>query len=88
MCYVYIVECRDGSLYTGWTSDIKKRVQTHNAGMASKYTRTRLPVTLRYYERFNTRSGAMKRECAVKKMSRGEKLRLIARKKSRLQLER
>lgn len=77
MFYTYILECADGSYYTGWTDDIEKRLRTHNAGNGSKYTRTRLPVVLRHVETFDTKSEAMRRECAIKKLSRREKLVLV-----------
>lgn len=75
--YVYIVECSDGSLYTGYTVDIAGRINKHNAGLGAKYTRNRRPVMLRYEETFLTKSEAMKREAAIKKLSRNEKKRLI-----------
>ena len=78
MNYTYILCCADGSLYTGWTNDLEKRLKRHNAGTASKYTRTRLPVELVYSESFPDKSSAMSREAEIKKLSRGEKLRLIA----------
>ncbi|MDD5018590.1 MAG: GIY-YIG nuclease family protein [Eubacteriales bacterium] len=76
MCYVYIVACADGSLYTGWTKDLQKRICAHNAGSASRYTRSRLPVALKYFEELPTKSQALKRESALKKLSRKEKLEL------------
>ena len=75
--YVYIVQCRDGSLYTGWTTDVKKRVATHNAGTGAKYTKSRRPVTLVYFEALESKSEALKREAAIKKLSHLEKLELI-----------
>ena len=77
MCVVYMLECCDGTLYTGWTNDLDARVRMHNAGRGSRYTRSRLPVKLVYREHHGTRSNAMKRECAIKKLSRGEKMALI-----------
>lgn len=77
MNYTYIVECSDGTLYTGWTTDVQKRVSTHNSGKGAKYTRGRVPVKLVYQEQFDTRSEAMKREYAIKQLSRSEKLDLI-----------
>jgi putative endonuclease len=77
MCRVYIVVCRDGTLYTGWTNDLGARIKAHNNGQGGKYTRSRLPVSLIYSEKHATRSDAMKRECAIKKMSRDQKLRLV-----------
>jgi uncharacterized protein YdhG (YjbR/CyaY superfamily)/predicted GIY-YIG superfamily endonuclease len=80
MYYTYILECSDGSLYTGWTDDIDKRIRAHNAGSGSKYTRSRLPAELLYSEAFNTKSDAMRRECAIKKLKRSQKLELIEKK--------
>ena len=76
--YTYILECNDGSLYTGYTVDLARRLAMHNAGKASKCTRGRLPVKLVYYEAFATKQEAMKRECAIKKLSRNAKLPLSA----------
>lgn len=75
--YTYIVECADGTLYTGWTTDIEKRIGTHNEGKGAKYTRSRLPVRLVYYETHGNKSEAMKREAAIKKLTREDKLKLI-----------
>lgn len=75
-CYTYVLKCSDGSLYTGWTNDIKKRLQAHNEGKGAKYTRSRTPVELVYLEKFDTKEAAMRREAAIKKMSRAEKLKL------------
>ena len=77
-CYAYILRCADGTLYTGWTNDLQHRVETHNAGKGAKYTRTRRPVELCYYETFDTASEAMRREAAIKKLTRQQKLRLMA----------
>lgn len=77
MNYCYILRCRDGTYYTGWTNDLEKRVAAHQAGKGSKYTRARLPVRLVYYETFLSKQDAMSREYAVKKMSRKEKEQLI-----------
>jgi putative endonuclease len=74
MNYVYIVECSDGTLYTGWTVDIQKRLEQHNRGTGAKYTRSRYPVTLRYWEGHGSKEEALKRECAIKKLSRKGKL--------------
>ena len=76
--YTYIVKCSDGTLYTGWTNDLEKRIQSHNEGKGAKYTKTRTPVTLVYYETFPTKQEAMKREYAIKQMRRKEKEKLIA----------
>lgn len=75
--YVYIVECSDGTLYTGWTTNLEARIITHNQGKGAKYTRPRCPVTLKYYEVFETKSQAMQREAYIKKLPRAEKLKLI-----------
>ena len=75
--YVYMVCCADGSLYTGCTNYLEKRVRMHNAGKGAKYTKSRLPVTLVYHEIFEDRIQAMKREAAIKKMTRRDKLKLI-----------
>ena len=71
--YTYILECSDGTYYTGWTNDLKKRVAAHNSGKGAKYTKTRCPVKLIYYEEFGTRQEAMRREYQIKHMSRKEK---------------
>ncbi len=76
--YVYILECADGTLYTGWTNDLTRRVAAHNAGQGAKYTRTRRPVRLRYSETFSRKEEAQAREWAIKQLSRREKLALIA----------
>lgn len=75
--YTYILQCADGSLYTGWTNDLQRRLKAHNAGTASKYTRTRRPVKMIYHETFSTKQEAMKREYAIKQMCRAEKMELI-----------
>jgi predicted GIY-YIG superfamily endonuclease len=75
--FVYLLRCADGSLYTGITKDVKRRSQQHNAGTASRYTRTRLPVRMVYQEAQPSRSAALKREAAIKAMTRAEKLTLI-----------
>ena len=77
MNYTYILKCRDGTLYTGWTNDLEKRLKAHNAGHGAKYTRSRTPVELVYYETFETKVEAQKREYAIKKMTRAEKQKLI-----------
>lgn len=76
MNYTYMLKCKDGSLYTGWTNNLEKRVADHNAGRGAKYTKTRRPVELVYYEEFVTREEAMKREYAIKQMKRADKLKL------------
>ncbi len=74
--YTYMVECSDGTLYTGWTFDLQKRINAHNSGKGAKYTRSRRPVKLVYYETFDSKSEAMKREIEIKKMKRKDKLKL------------
>ena len=76
-CYCYIVECVDGTFYTGWTTDPERRVATHNKGLGAKYTKMRRPVKLVYIEEQLDRNTAMKRECAIKKMTRSQKQKLI-----------
>lgn len=78
MYYVYIVECQDKTLYTGWTVNIEKRLEKHNQGKGSKYTRTRLPVTLKHIECFGTKTEAMQREYFIKNLTREDKLALIS----------
>jgi len=75
--YVYMLECADGSLYTGYTTDVERRVAEHDAGEGAKYTRGRTPVELVYRERFESRSAAMSREYELKQLSRSEKERLV-----------
>lgn len=75
---VYILRCRDGSLYTGVTNDLTKRLKAHAAGKASRYTRSRLPVRLAYQEPQPTKSRALKREAAIKGLRRAEKDMLVA----------
>ena len=71
--FVYLLECRDKSLYCGWTIDLEKRIKAHNSGKASKYTRARLPVKLVFFEEIKTKSLAMKREFEIKSFSRAKK---------------
>ena len=77
MNYTYILSCADGTLYTGWTNDLSRRLAAHNAGRGGKYTRTRLPVTLVYYEEFETKQEAMAREWAIKQLTREQKQKMI-----------
>ncbi|MBC5629906.1 GIY-YIG nuclease family protein [Clostridium sp. NSJ-6] len=77
MNYVYILRCNDDSLYTGWTNNLEKRLKTHLAGKGAKYTKARLPVELVYYEEFEDKIEAMKREYKIKQLSRKEKLKLV-----------
>ena len=76
-CYCYIVECADGTYYTGWAVDPEKRVAMHNRGRGARYTRTRGPVKLVYLEELPDRKSAMRREIAIKKMSRPAKQKLV-----------
>ena len=78
MNYVYLLRCRDDSLYCGWTNDLAERVASHNSGKGAKYTRSRLPVKLVYYEAYDNRHDAMSREWHIKRMSREEKEGLTA----------
>ena len=78
MNYTYLLECSDHSFYCGWTNDLDKRVMAHNSGNGAKYTKSRRPVVLVYYEIYETKEAAMKREAAIKRMSRREKERLIS----------
>jgi predicted GIY-YIG superfamily endonuclease len=80
---VYLLRCRDGSLYTGITNDLPKRLKAHAAGKASRYTRSRLPVRLVYQEPQASKSSALKREAAIKKLPRPQKLKLLAKPKKR-----
>ena len=75
--YVYILECKDGSYYTGWTNHLEKRVADHNAGKGAKYTRGRGPLVLRYYEVYETKEEALKREIVVKKLTKEAKRKLF-----------
>lgn len=75
--YTYIVKCSDETLYTGWTNNLEKRLEAHNSGKGAKYTKTRRPVELVYFEEYDTKQEAMKREYAIKQLSRQKKLALI-----------
>ena len=77
MNYVYILRCGDASLYTGWTNNLEKRVKAHSNGKGAKYTKARLPIELVYFEEFEDKIEAMRREYAIKKLTRKEKLLLI-----------
>ena len=78
-CYCYILECADGTYYTGWTVNPERRVAMHNKGRGARYTRTRGPVKLVYIEELPDRNAAMKREIAIKKLKRESKGKLIRR---------
>jgi putative endonuclease len=75
--YCYILECADGTYYTGWTVDLERRVAVHNKGRGARYTRIRCPVKLVYVEELPDQKSAMKREIAIKRMKRGMKRKLI-----------
>ncbi len=77
MNYTYIVRCADGSYYTGWTNDLNRRVKAHNSGNGAKYTRSRRPVELLYFEAFRTKQEAMSREWHIKQLTRQQKEQLI-----------
>lgn len=77
MNYTYLVRCADGTLYCGWTNHLEERIKMHNAGKGAKYTRGRRPVILVYYETFETKQEAMRREAAIKRLSRKEKESLV-----------
>jgi putative endonuclease len=76
--WVYVLRCADGSLYTGWSTDVARRLQRHNAGTASRYTASRLPVELVYEAAMEDRSAAMREEARIKTLDRRQKLALIA----------
>ena len=78
MNYTYMLRCSDGTLYTGWTNDLEQRVRTHAAGRGGKYTRSRLPVALVWYETHETKQEAMAREWQIKHLTREQKLALIS----------
>ncbi len=75
--YTYILKCSDGTYYTGYTNDLGRRITVHNKGKGAKYTRSRLPVELVYYEEYETKSEALSREYAIKQMTRDKKEDLI-----------
>lgn len=77
MNYVYIVKCSDNTYYTGWTTNLYRRLKAHNSGRGAKYTRSRRPVELAYYEEFIIKEDALRREYAIKQLSRAEKEKLI-----------
>ena len=77
MNYAYILRCSDGTLYSGWTNNLEKRLAAHNSGKGAKYTKTRLPVELVYFEEFKSKNEAMSREAHLKQLSREQKLKLI-----------
>ena len=80
--FTYIVQCSDGTFYTGWTTDLERRVNIHNSGKGARYTRARRPVALVYYEVYVTKQEAMRREWEIKQLTREEKKLLIETKSS------
>ena len=76
--YMYVVECRDGSYYTGYTTDVKRRVAVHNSGKGAKYTRARLPVKLIYAQGFDSKEEAMSAEVLLKRKKRAQKERFLS----------
>ncbi len=81
MYYTYLLECSDGSFYCGFTDDLEHREKVHNSGKGAKYTRSRIPVKIVYFEEFETKSDALKREYAIKKLTRQQKEELIKERK-------
>ena len=77
MPYTYIVECADGTYYTGWAKDLDQRINAHNLGAGARYTKGRTPVRLVYAERHDAKGDAQKRECQIKKLTRAQKKRLV-----------
>lgn len=75
--YVYILRCKDDSLYTGWCIDLEKRLALHNSGKGAKYTRSKRPCTLVYYEEISNKSEALKREISIKKLTKAKKEDLV-----------
>ena len=82
MAVVYILQCADGTLYTGWTMNLERRLRAHNSGRGARYTRGRRPLRLVYREEQLTRSAAQRREAAIRRLSRADKLKLIERKRN------
>lgn len=83
MNYVYLLRCSDDTLYCDWTTDLSARVSAHNNGSGAKYTRSRLPAELVYYEEYDDRHEALSREWHIKRLSREEKLKLISESQSK-----
>ena len=75
--YFYVLECSDTSYYAGYTNNIEKRIATHNAGKGAKYTKTRMPVTCIYFEEFDTKQEAMRKEYAFKQLTRAQKIQYM-----------
>ncbi|MGD0146703.1 MAG: GIY-YIG nuclease family protein [Nitrososphaerales archaeon] len=76
--FIYVLECSDGTLYTGYTVDLERRLRQHNAGKGARYTRSRMPVKLAFNERYSKKGDALRREIQIKRMSRSSKLLLCA----------
>lgn len=85
--YVYILKCSDDTLYTGYAVDLKSRIKKHNSKLGAKYTRGRIPVTLLYFEKLESKSECLKREKELKKLSRSKKLELIEKFNKKILLE-
>ena len=85
MNYTYILECSDHTYYTGWTNELEKRVKAHNEGRGAKYTKSRRPVKLVYYEEFGTKEEAKKREYALKQLNRAQKEKIIQKEEGRIE---
>ncbi len=83
MNYIYILQCKDSTYYTGWTNNLEKRILQHNSGKGAKYTRARIPVELVYFEEYETKEQAMRREYEIKQMPRSKKEELIQSKRVR-----
>lgn len=81
---IYVLECSDGTLYTGYSNNVVKRVETHNSGKGAKYTRSRIPVILKYTEKFRTKEEALSAEYRFKKLNRKKKLEIISEKSKKL----
>ena len=77
MYYAYLLQCADNTIYAGYANDLSQRIEAHNNGIGAKYTRSRLPVKLMYYEGFTSKSEALKREATLKRLSRKQKIKLI-----------
>lgn len=78
MAYTYMLQCADGTLYTGWTTNLERRLRTHEAGKASRYTRSRLPVTLVYHQEHSTPQDARREEAFIRRLPREKKLELLS----------
>lgn len=83
MAFTYILRCADGTLYTGWTTNLERRLRAHEAGKASRYTRSRLPVTLVHHQEHSTPRDARRQEAAIRRLAREKKLELIEDRPSR-----